>query len=251
MIEIAIETRVAANPGPPKARRQSVFYLTMALTIAALMVAGLSYDIPKYVLHPTVHRPFLLGIHSAVFVAWMVLYVLQSVLIYTRNVRWHRSLGWFGLALAIIMPPLGIATSLVMRRFNLSVFPSTDYPLDLAFLAAPLSEIWAFTVCAWIGIAMRKRPEYHRRLMFLSTASIAEAGFGRLPIPGMATWFFIGNLMFYAAAMVHDRMTIGHVHKVYRIAVPLLVLNEVWAMYLWLEHPAWWLTMSKWLIDIG
>ncbi len=223
----------------------------MALLIAVLMVAGLSYDVPKYVLHPTVHRPLLLGIHSAVFVAWMLLYVAQAVLAYVGRLRWHRTLGWFGLGLAIVMPPLGIATAIVMRRFNLDAFPSEDLARDIGFLAAPFSDIVAFTSCAWAGIAWRRRPEYHRRLMFLSTASIAEAGFGRLPIPGMATWFFLGNLLLYAAAMLNDRLTIGRVHAAFRWGVPLLVLNEAAAMYLWLVHPAWWLAASRWMIGLG
>jgi hypothetical protein len=255
MLEFQLELRGGAQAPPPRpkpvGRGRSSFYLTMALLIAALMVAGLSYDVPKYILHPTVHRPALLAIHSAVFVAWMALYVVQSILVYVRNVRLHRTLGWIGLVLAVIMPPLGIATALVMRRFDLSVFPSSNIPRDLGFLAAPLSDMVAFTSCAWAGIALRRRPDYHRRLMFLSTASIAEAGFGRLPIPGMATWFFLGNLLFYAAAILHDRLTLGYVHKVYRWAVPLLILNEALAMYLWLAHPGLWLAICRWSINIG
>jgi hypothetical protein len=252
MHAIDLQSRVAASGRRFTAshRKRSLFYLGMALTIAGLMVAGLSYDVPSYVLHPKVHRPFLLVIHSAVFVAWMALYVVQNVLVYIRKVRLHRTLGWIGLVLVIIMPPLGIITALVMRRFDLSVFPSKDIARDLGFLAAPLSDMVAFTSCAWAGIHLRRRPDYHRRLMYLSTASIAEAGFGRLPIPGMATWFFLGNLLFYAAAVVHDRMTLGYVHKVYRWGVPLLVLNESVAMYLWLVHPAWWLATCDWLIAL-
>ncbi|WP_156678642.1 hypothetical protein [Sphingomonas profundi] len=223
----------------------------MALVIAALMVAGLSFDIPKYVLRPTVHRPTLLAIHSVVFCAWMLVYVVQNILIYAGRPRLHRMLGWFGLALALVMPPLGIATAIVMRRFNLEAFPSTDLARDIAFLAAPLSDIVAFTPCAWAGIFWRRRPDVHRRLMFLSTASIAEAGFGRLPIPGMATWFFIGNVLLYGAGMLHDRVTLGRVHPVYRRAVPLLILNEAVAMYLWLGHPAWWLALSRRMIGLG
>ena len=250
-----VTTRVRSAetvPGTRPARRaRSRFYPIMALIIAGLMVAGLSFDIPKYVLHPPVHRPFLLGIHSVVFVAWMVVYVVQNLLVHVRKVRLHRRLGWAGLALALMIPPLGIATAIVMRRFDLAVFPSADIPRDVGFLAAPFSDILAFTPCAWLGIAWRNRPDYHRRLMYLSTASIAEAGFGRLPIPGMATWFFIGNIILYAAAVVHDRRTIGRVHIVYRWGVPLLILNEVVAMYLWLIHPAWWLAACRWLLTFG
>ena len=34
-------------------------------------------------------------VHGAVFTAWMLLLVLQALLISTRRVAMHRSLGWF------------------------------------------------------------------------------------------------------------------------------------------------------------
>lgn len=40
-------------------------------------------------------------------------------------------------------------------------------------------------------------------------------------------------------------------HKVFVWAVPLIVLEEALAMYLWLDHRAWWLAACKWLIRIA
>lgn len=247
---------IKADPAMPSAARRQVtkrpiFYLAMALLISAMIVAGLSFDVPKYVLHPTAHRPVLLAVHSVVFIGWMIVYVAQNMLVYARKIRWHRMLGWVGMTFAVLVPPLGIATAIVMRRFDLATFPSSDFARDLAFLAAPLSDIVAFTPCVLAGIAMRRRPDYHRRLMYLSIASIAEAGFGRFPLPGTATWFFGGNVLLYLAAIAHDKYTRGQVHRVYRIGVPLLVLNEATAMYLWLMHPAWWLSACRWMLRFG
>lgn len=234
----------------PRAFGRSRFHVIAALVLAVSMVAGFYFDLSKYVIHPKVRFPAILGVHSAVFVAWMVLYLTQTVLIQARQVRLHRTLGGLGLVLALAMPPLGIATAIVMRRFDVVTFHSRDVSLDLAFLSTPLADIIAFTPCAWIGIALRKRRDYHARLMFLAIASVAETGFGRLPIPGATKWFFASNLAFYAAGMLHDRLTIGHVHKVYRIAVPLIVLDEAVAMVLWLAHPAWWLATCHWLTGV-
>lgn len=227
------------------------FHVSMALFIFLSMLGGFYFELPKYVLHPKVHFPGILAVHSLVFCSWMLLYLAQTLLVQARNIRWHRRLGWVGLGLAIIMPPLGVATAIVMRRFDLTVFHSHNVQHDLAFLAAPLADILAFTPCAWLGIIWRKRPEYHRRLMFLALASIAEAGFGRLPIPGASTWFFLSNLMLYGAAVGHDVWTRGRVHPVFVWAVPLILLDEGVAMYLWLAHPAWWLAICSSLTGIG
>jgi hypothetical protein len=246
--------RADANRSVPPSRRnarRSPFHATVALIIAASMIAGFYFDLSKYVIHPTVRFPGILAFHSAVFVAWMLVYLAQTLLIQARQVRVHRTLGWFGLALALVMPPLGIATAVIMRRFDLLTFHSHDVPRDLAFLATPLADILAFTPCAWLGLAFRKRSDVHSRLMFLAIATVAETGFGRLPIPGATKWFFLSNLAFYTAAIVHDRLTLGYVHKAYKMAVPLIVLDEAFAMYLWLAHPAWWLAVCRQLTGLA
>ncbi len=148
------------------------------------------------------------------------------------------------------MPPLGAATAIVMRRFDVLTFHSTDVPRDLAFLSTTLGDIVAFTPCAWLAIAWRKRSDRHRRLMFLSIACVAETGFGRMPIPGVTTWFFLSNVAFFAAGIAHDKLTLGRVHPVFLWGVPLIMLDEGLAMYLWQVHPAWWVAVCGWLTGI-
>jgi hypothetical protein len=215
------------------------------------MVAGFYFELPKYVIHPTADFPAILAVHSAVFVSWMVLYVAQTLLLQTRRVELHRTLGWIGFGLAVVMPPLGVMTAIVMRRFDLLAFHSQNMSRDLAFLAAPFADIAAFTLFAWLGIALRKRSDHHGRLMFLSMAAIADAGFSRLPIPGVTTWFFAGNLLLCCAAIVHDKLTVGYVHKVFGWGVPLMALDEGLAVYLWLEQPEWWLKICRSLVGLG
>ncbi len=239
------------QPGRRTGRRRPRFHAVVALIILAFMIVGFGVELPKYVLHPRVSFPPILLYHSIAFIGWMLLYVVQTLLIQARQVRLHRTLGLLGVALALVMPPLGIATAIIMRRFDILTFHSPDVPHDLAFLATTFADILAFTPCAWLGIALRKRPEYHRRLMFLSIASIAEAGFGRLPFAGLGTWFYIGNLPLFAAGVIHDRLTRGHVHPVFRWGVPLILLDEGIAMTLWLLHPAWWVAICRWMTGIG
>jgi hypothetical protein len=240
----ATELEVTAGARPTaRARGRLRFHLAITLILAASIIFGFYFDLPKYVLHPTLSFPAILAVHSVVFVAWLFLYLAQTLLVQTRNVGLHRLLGWFGLGLALIMPPVGVATAIVMRRFDLLHIPSQDLPRDLAYLSAPLADLIAFTPCAWLGIALRKRPDYHSRLMFLSLASIADAGLGRIPIPGASKFFFLSNLAFFAAGIVHDRLTLGHVHKVLAWGVPLILLDEAFAFYLWQWHPQWWLAI--------
>jgi hypothetical protein len=116
-LEVTAETRPTAP-----ARGRMRFHLAIALILTASMIFEFYFDLPKYVLHPTVHFPAVLAVHSVIFVAWMFLYLVQTLLVQTRNVDLHRALGWFGLGLAVIMPPLGIVTAIIMRRFDLLHF---------------------------------------------------------------------------------------------------------------------------------
>jgi hypothetical protein len=55
-------------------------------------------------------------------------FILQSALVRTHNVRVHRQVGWFGAGLVAAIPIVGVATAVVMTRFNLAHnrFPDSD-----------------------------------------------------------------------------------------------------------------------------
>ena len=63
-------------------------------------------------------------IHAAVFSGWVLFFILQSTLIRTHNVRLHRRIGWFGVALRVVIPVLGIST-----RYH-SALQNTPLQLD-------------------------------------------------------------------------------------------------------------------------
>src|SRR5690348_946060 len=95
------------------------FYFFMSLLIAVVVVYGFSQTIDMNLIHPTIPRPFLLYVHAAVFTGWLVFFILQSALVRTDNVRIHRTIGGFGIAMGTAMPVLGVATALTMTRFDI------------------------------------------------------------------------------------------------------------------------------------
>ena len=94
------------------------FYFAMSLLVIALIVAGFGRTANANLIHAAVPRPFILWVHSVAFSAWALLFVMQSALVRTHNVRWHRTAGWFVAALGAFMVPLGVATAIVMARFE-------------------------------------------------------------------------------------------------------------------------------------
>ena len=84
------------------------FYLLMSLLAAAVIVYGFSHTVDQNLIHPTVPRPRLLYFHAALFTGWLAFFTLQSVLVRTRNVRIHRTIGWFGVAMGVSIPIVGV-----------------------------------------------------------------------------------------------------------------------------------------------
>ncbi len=103
------------------ARRElgQYFYLFMSLLIVAVIVYGFSFTIGKNLLHPAIPRPWILYVHATVFSSWLGFFVLQSTLVRSRKVQWHRRLGLFGVALGTLIPMVGVSTAVVMGRFNI------------------------------------------------------------------------------------------------------------------------------------
>jgi len=152
------------------------FYFAMSLLFAAIVVAGFSRTVNQNLIHPAVPRPFLLWIHAAAFTLWIVFYILQSALVRVRKVKLHRLLGWFGAGLAVVMVALGFTIAIIMGRFDKHVMHLADAN---TFLSVPFGDMMIFTVLVGLAIYWRRKPEYHRRLLFLSTCALLDAPFGR------------------------------------------------------------------------
>jgi FtsH-binding integral membrane protein len=221
------------------------FYFAMSLLFAAIVVAGFSRTVNQNLLHPAVPRPFLLWIHAAAFTLWIVFYILQSALVRVRKVKVHRLLGWFGAGLAAIMVGLGFTIAIVMGRFDKHVMhlPGAD-----TFLSVPFGDMAIFSVFVGLAIYWRRKPEFHRRLLFIGTCGLLDAAFGRFD------YLFNHNLFFLAADAVillgvaRDLLVNRRIHIVYRVALPSLVVVQVLMVYLWRAAPAWWANIGQALL---
>jgi hypothetical protein len=222
------------------------FYFTMSLLVVALVIAGFGRTVNSNLLRPDTPRPFILWIHAAAFSAWVLFFVLQSALVRTHNVRIHRTLGWFGGALGAFMVPLGIVTAIIMKRFE--VYQLHDASAAL-FLSIPFSDITCFAVFFTLAVYWRKKPELHRRFIFIATSVLLAAAFGRLPYLGTHSIFYIGVDAVIFLGIVRDLLVNRRVHTIYRVALPALVVAQLCAVYLWLGAPAWWIRLTHAIVS--
>ena len=228
----------------PLSRR---FYVYMCLPIVAAVVYGFSFTIGKNFLHPAIPRPRLLYVHGAVMALWLAFFALQAVLVQVRKTRWHLALGWFGIGLAAVVWVVGIATAIVMTRFDLLRLHQefTDY--DFMF---PLWDMLCFGATTALAVYYRRKPEYHRRLMFVATCAITAAGWGRFPQPFIANYFYAGVDLLILMGVASDWMRTRSVHVVYKCVLPIFIVFQTVITWTWLTHQPYWRPIARALLGM-
>jgi hypothetical protein len=239
--EILASKRASSTPTYLKTFLSRYFYFSMSLVFAGLVLGGFSRTVDGNLFHASPPRPFLLWIHGAVFSLWVLFFIAQSGLIRVHKVSWHRFLGWFGAGLATVMVALGFAIAVIMARFDTVVHHQPDAD---AFLSIPFYDMLAFGVCIALAIYWRKRPEFHRRLVFIATCGLMDAAIGRFDYVFNHNLFYPCLDLLIVFGVVRDLLVDRRVHKVYLYALPVLIVGQSLSVYMWRVNPRWWQSIT-------
>jgi len=224
------------------------FYFFMSLLIAAVVAYGFGQTVNPYLIHAAPPRPLLLWFHGAVFSSWVVFYIFQSALVRTHNVKLHRTLGWFGAGLASAMTALGIATAIVMKRFDLMHALEPD---AAAFLIISLWDITAFTVAFWLAMCWRRKPEYHRRLILVASCALSGAAFSRFPATIVnPTYAYVWMDGLILLGVVRDVIVMRRIHPIYVRMLVLFVPVQIFVMHTYLHASPWWMRISHAILGV-
>ncbi len=139
------------------------------------MIAGFGTDASRY-LHSNPPPPIIVHFHAAVFTVWMLLLTAQVLLVLRQRVEFHRKFGWFLVGWACLMAFMGPAAFISVAAQAAKLHGPSPRPL----LSVQIGAIGGFLILLAWGIALRKNPAAHKRMMILSTVSLADPGFGRL-----------------------------------------------------------------------
>jgi len=235
-----------ARPFPTLTGRGSLidkyFYLAMSLLLVAITVWGFGHTVNDVLFHPIVPRPLLLWIHAATFCCWLLLFVLQSALVRTHHVRWHRTLGWFVAGVGAAMIPLGVVVAVVMGRFDTQILHEAGAD---TFEFISFGDMAIFTVWLALGIYWRRKPQLHRPIFFIATCGLIGAAFGRVPyltVPHNLTYVCVDAIIFLGA--LRDLLVTRRIHLVYRIALPALAVAQYGIVYMITTPPQWWVQLA-------
>ncbi len=209
----------------------------MSLVFAGLVVWGFSHTVDANLFHARPPRPLLLWMHGAAFSTWIVFFIAQSALVRVRKVSVHRTLGWFGAGLATLMVTLGLTVMVVMTRFDMTVLHQSGVD---AFLSIPICDMLIFGACIALAIYWRRKPEYHRRLVFIASCELMDAAIGRFDFWFNHNLFYLRLDFLIVLGIVRDLVVDGRVNKVYLYTLPAMIVLQNLAIYLWRANPVWW-----------
>jgi hypothetical protein len=238
-LSIAVESRPFTTTVPAGQR----FYVGMAATFVAVAFIGFAptYWLPLF--GGSLAVPPITHVHALFFYGWTLFLLRQTWLAGSGELGRHRELGVAGVALATGMLFVGLnAAATSVRHAEASGFGEAGR----RFAIVSVTAIILFAVLVAIALLNVRKPEVHKRLMLVATASILQAAVGRVfllflapsrpsgtTISGNPPPVFVTIMpglvvdLLIVAAMIHDRRTLGRVHRVYWIAGAAVLAVQV------------------------
>lgn len=166
---------------PRKSRVQPdrIFFPLMCLLILLTVWLGFSKTyyaaglVRAHLPAPIIH------VHAVVMTLWLLTLIVQTSLVSVRRVKLHMTVGLWGFALAASILPVGTLAAINALRRDMS--PPGSGLSPLTFFVVPISALLAFAVLAGWSYAVRRKPDQHKRLIFLATVPLLDAAIGRFP----------------------------------------------------------------------
>jgi hypothetical protein len=216
------------------------FFVVMAALVAITVLIGFA---PTFYLrssyNPNKELSILLHVHGFALSAWIVLFLVQTVLIVRGSPRLHRRLGWVMTGLATCIFVLMAAAIVEQLRRQP---PEPPPPIALAL---GVFDIIVFSTLVSLAIYLRKRADWHKRLMLAATILLVEAAVVRMavfhgihePLLLMLSQV-LSAMLFFAPCFMYDWVTRRKIHPATILGLALLMMDQI-AQPIVLSWPAW------------
>jgi uncharacterized membrane protein len=254
------EVTVTAAAVLPKRRRFVVFhradrnfFLIFLLICWLGVIMGFAPAVAlRWNGHARFVAPLVLKVHAVAFCSWLFLLTAQILLVRAKNTALHMKLGAAAFVLVPIMVVSGYFAEVYTQRWHVA-HPPNNFP----FFILPIFWMLTFGALAGAALAARKNPAAHKRLILLATTMIVGAAYDRWwgdalnaafgdGLGGMLVNEFGATDLILFGALAYDLWTRGRLHKVYEIAVPIILLLQLATTIIY--HSAKWPPIASVLI---
>ncbi|HEU4704825.1 MAG TPA: hypothetical protein VFS45_03855 [Sphingomicrobium sp.] len=173
---------MATVSGSRTSPRVGSFYIAMAAIFAIIAFTGFAPSFWLRLPSGTFDGSPMLHLHGLLFSLWTLYFLSQAILVANGRLRNHKAWGLAGIALATAMVFVGLAVAIagLERRLGMGQGDAAR-----AFAIVPVSSALLFGGLVTAAMANLRRPEWHKRLMLLATASLLQ--------PAIARYFFLAN----------------------------------------------------------
>lgn len=193
-------------------RGDQLFFVWMSVGLATFILLSFAQWSARGYVDPLT-APVWLHVHGLLMVAWLGLLALQNYLALRGRLHLHRTLGWTSLGLL-----LGIAISGILTGWwAIELHRVPPFWSNADMLALATVQVSTFVIMVIAAIGLRRRTEWHRRLMIGATIILMKAALDRLlPLPLMGIWGPVAEagvqLVAVAVLARHDRARLGEIH---------------------------------------
>ena len=195
--------------------RANFFYLGLGLWGLAAVAIGFSTTYALPMARRSLSVPAVVHLHGALCLSWVMLFIIQCTLVRGRRTPVHRQVGLLGIPIALGILISGMATALWATARDLPTLDTA--PATMIGTLTSLSMFLALVVAA---ILMRRRPDWHKRLMLLATVVVLWPAFFRfrhllpfVPRPDIWLALVLADMPILIAAL-RDKLRYGRVHPV-------------------------------------
>src|SRR5690348_4857456 len=234
----------AATPHRMFERR---FYLAISGVFFALVIWTFARTYYLKLLFATPVLPVLLHLHGAVMTGWVGLLAVQSGLIAAPRVTWHRRLGVFGACWAVLVVLLGSITTLhaAARKVHAQ---SESAPILVVIAGLEVTQMLFFAGLVTSAILLRRRTDYHKRLMVLTVACMLPSVLARLPVDFMSNRLILAGLdLFVVGCIGIDALRHRRLHPAFAWGGGLFL--AVFNIGFFLFMTPTWIRFGTWLVS--
>jgi hypothetical protein len=227
------------------------FFTFMSLATFFAVTIGFGNFYGRHLIAQNEPIATVIHIHGAVFLTWILTFVLQVYFAAKNKISLHMRVGKVAILIAAVMLVSGVLTSLYAAKTGHMGIPGVEFPTVEGFLLLNLSSLTVFIILSSAGWVYRNKPQFHKRFMLMATvAGLAPPGISRLPGLSGTTPAIAGTvLVFILLGPLYDLKFHKKIHSAYIYSLPLVIFILPPVVTI-LSATSVWISISRFLVGL-